>query len=116
MSAAEYRRAHLLRLLDDCDSMQEAAKRLGVSQPYISQIKSRARNMGSPTARNIEQKMSYPPGYMDLPPEQAESLQSSIASLSESEVVDALLSRIPDLSQGSAQKLALALLQRSTSE
>lgn len=116
MSAAEHRRAHLMRLLDECDSMQEAAGKLGVSQPFISQIKSRRRNMGAAAARRIEQRMGYPPGYMDLPPEQAASLQDSISSLSESEVVDALLSRIPDLSPDSAQKLALALLQRSAAK
>jgi len=102
-----------MRLIDETGSVQEAARKFGLSQPYVSQIKTRARNMGGRTARKIEAIAGYPPGYMDLPPEQSELLKSAIESLSEDELVSVLESRIPDLSPEGAQKLALALLSRN---
>lgn len=65
MDIATIRRLNLLSLIRAAGSITALAKQTDVSAPYISQIKTKFRDMGTPTARRIETKLGIPAGTMD---------------------------------------------------
>lgn len=67
MEIKDIRRNNLLTLLSGFASIRAFADRTGVPAAYISQIKNEAggRGMGSKTARNIEEALGLPTGFMD---------------------------------------------------
>lgn len=65
MDIATIRRLNLLSLIRAAGSITALAKQTDVSAPYISQIKTKFRDMGTPTARRIEQKLGIPQGSLD---------------------------------------------------
>lgn len=72
----EIRHDRLLELIHEAGSIQALADRLGKSHSQISQLKTRARRneagdrktVGTALAREIEEKLGKPPGWMDADP------------------------------------------------
>lgn len=72
-TAADYRRANLLSLLEREGTLESIATRVGSSPIYLSQIRTQApdaktgrpRSMGTVLARRIEQAYKLPDGWMD---------------------------------------------------
>jgi phage repressor protein C with HTH and peptisase S24 domain len=81
------RRINLLSLIRAAGSLTELARRSNVSAPYLSQIKTGFREMGSPTARKIEAALELENGVLDFPQEWAGFVPSRL-DMPESEVVD----------------------------
>lgn len=67
MDIATIRRLNLLALIRAAGSITALAKKTDVSAPYISQMKSKFRDMGTSTARRIEFKLGIPQGSLDTP-------------------------------------------------
>lgn len=76
----EVRRMRLVMLERECGSQATLAERIGKAPPQISQWKNaspssstgRGRAMSSDVAREIEEKMGKPRGWMDTPPSYAD--------------------------------------------
>lgn len=69
MENKEIRRANLLLLIDEAPTkkIRELAELTGVPENYISQIKGGTRKMGDDVARQLEQGMKKPVGWIDVP-------------------------------------------------
>jgi transcriptional regulator with XRE-family HTH domain len=77
------RRANLLGLINEFETMARLARHTGVVASLLSQIKNGSRQMGDHVARDLEKALNKPEGWMDLPQygagdgvmDQAEALQ-----------------------------------------
>lgn len=101
MTSSEFRRAHLSRIASQLGSFASLAKKMDVSESYISQIKTGSSGIGNKTARKIERTMGLPIGYMDLPP-----FQSSHAPARGETVLREALSLVSD-AEGHAEVLRI---------
>lgn len=112
MNVKEFRRAHLLEAIEVCSSIAELARRSGVNDVYITQIKNGTRDMGHKTAKKIEAAMQWPPGTMDNPPNDFvdEEIIYLLKTLPEKQILQALQDSIPHLSEQGLRALTSAAL------
>lgn len=86
------RRANLVGLIKEFETIARLARHTGAVASLLSQIKNGTRQMGDDVARRLERALKKPEGWMDLPQygpgdammDQAEALQI-LQSLSESD-------------------------------
>jgi phage repressor protein C with HTH and peptisase S24 domain len=65
MNIQQIRRTNLAALIAAAGSLTALARRTGISMPYLSQLKSGFRAMGSVSARKIEAALDLPGGVLD---------------------------------------------------
>ena len=108
----DVRLSALRGVLKKYPSVVAFCKSAGLNPAYISQVLNGHRNMGSGYARKIEKHEGFPTGALDAPELDA---ATTLASLSEKELLEVFQIAAPDLSQEAAQQLIVILLSRLTS-
>lgn len=66
-TAQDFRRANLIKLIRVIGQQKAVAKAIGATPSYISQLVTGHREIGSDTARKIEEVHGLPRGHMDWP-------------------------------------------------
>ncbi len=67
MDITDIRLANIELLASEYRLDQEFAKAAGFAPSYLSQLRSRGKNVGNGLAREIELRLGKPPGWMDVP-------------------------------------------------
>jgi transcriptional regulator with XRE-family HTH domain len=115
MTAKEFRHRHLLKAIDEHGSIENLAKRVGLSPQYLSQLKNETRGIGHKTARKIEIALGWAEGDMDRPLD-GEALDAELAyllnTMPEGDTVKAIIEAMPLMSPDGIKSLTAALLQR----
>lgn len=70
---AQWRRARLELLVDQYGSLAAVARKAGVVENYLSQIRTGHRGLGHKVAADIEGALGLEPGWMSRPPDDAET-------------------------------------------
>lgn len=92
MTAADNRKANLVKLAERFGTLDKLAAETGSSDRHLSQMKNGVRKMGDKVARRFEEKLGLPPGWMDERHGQPKARQGSLAT-------DALVKDFEELPQ-----------------
>lgn len=115
MTATDFRRAHLIRLIERHGTLDHFSEVVGLAPSYLSQLKTGKRGMGPRTARKIEAALKLDRGTLDIPPpghELDKELARLLNEMPEKEAISIIVDSVPSLSEEGVRDLTAALLAR----
>jgi len=115
VTATDFRRAHLIRLIERYGTLDHFSEVVGLAPSYISQLKTGKRGMGPRTARKIELALELDRGTLDVPPpghDLDKELQRLLSEMPEKEAIRIIVDSVPSISEDGVRDLTAALLAR----
>ena len=108
MDSFDIRRENLMELAKQYKRQNIFCEMIEMNPSYMSQIKSRRKNVGDQIARMVEKKLGLPHGYMDLPQNEVASVNPTAEPTPDSLSLEGL----SDLQRGCLRRLE-ALMRSS---
>jgi transcriptional regulator with XRE-family HTH domain len=115
VTATDFRRAHLIRLIERYGTLDHFSEVVGLAPSYISQLKTGKRGMGPRTARKIELALELDRGTLDVPPpghDLDKELMRLLDEMPEKEAIRIIVDSVPSISEEGVRELTAALLAR----